>query len=216
MSQIIDFFLDVKPREIPSQERAEIEARDRAFRFLESHHAGQKLKVGHHTFRVYRVRGSEVYLIKGAGRKLYKLEVVNFSPLTIDVIEVSGGSGTPLGKKSIAKFQPQGEFGDAGDLWAEAGMSCSSKKEKAEFWRDYLLSALDDFINGNPEGRLALVPVVKDLPKEFHEILTWVLVTDYTHVEKIGDEPFRELEEQISHASVDQIIQYGEAYFKSK
>ena len=106
MSGIVDFFPGVKPREYSTEERAEIEARDRAFKILSSHSAGQELKVGRHTFTIYRVRGSEVYLIKGAGRKLYKLEVVAFTPLTVDVIEVSGGSGSPLGKKPIAKFQP--------------------------------------------------------------------------------------------------------------
>lgn len=211
----MNFFFDIKPREIPPEERTEIEARDRAFKFLSSRSAGQELKVGRHTFTVYRVRGSEVYLIKGAGRKLYKLEVVAFTPLTVDVIEVSGGSGSPLGKKPIAKFQPLVQPGGVGDLWDEVGMKRASKKKSAEFWRENLLSALDDFINGNPDGEQALVPVIQDLPKRFRELLTKAFEREYAKAENIGDEPFDELKEQIESASVDQIIGYAEEYYKN-
>jgi hypothetical protein len=99
-----DFFPEV--RELSPEEKAESEVRTRAWRFLESQRPGQKLKVGRHLFTIWRQRGSEVFMTKGKGRKLYKLNVVAFTPLTVEVIEVSGGSGESLGKPPIARFQP--------------------------------------------------------------------------------------------------------------
>jgi hypothetical protein len=103
-----DFFPDVKPRELSPEEKAEQEARTKAWRFLESQRPGQHLKVGRHEFVIWRSRGSEVFMTKAKskGRKLYKLEAVSFTPVTFEVIEVSGGSGDRLGKPAIARFQP--------------------------------------------------------------------------------------------------------------
>jgi hypothetical protein len=101
-----DFF--PKVRELSPEEKAESEARTKAWRFLESQQPGQLLKVGRHKFVIWRSRGSEVFMTKAGskGRKLFKLEVSSFHPVTFDVVEVSGGSGTSLGKPPIARFQP--------------------------------------------------------------------------------------------------------------
>jgi len=82
----------------------ESEDSDRAVRFLESHKPGQELKVGRHLFTVWRVIGVTVWLTKGGGRKLYQLELLSFKPPTFGVIEISSGSGTPLGEPPVATF----------------------------------------------------------------------------------------------------------------
>jgi hypothetical protein len=101
-----DFFPEV--RELSPEEKAESEARTRAWRFLESQQPGQQLKVGRHKFVIWRSRGSEVFMTKAGskGRKLFKLEVSSFHPVTFEVVEVSGGSGEKLGKPPVARFQP--------------------------------------------------------------------------------------------------------------
>jgi hypothetical protein len=83
--------------------------RDRALNFLAGHRPGQELRVGKHLFEVWRVNGVTVHLTKAksAGKKLYVLHVASLdAPFTIEVREVSGGSGELLDTPPVAVFTP--------------------------------------------------------------------------------------------------------------
>lgn len=64
------------------------------------------MKVGKHTFVVESTHGVTVYITKGKGKKLYKLDVASLAPLTVDVREVWGGSGQLKDLPPVARFQP--------------------------------------------------------------------------------------------------------------
>jgi len=81
--------------------------RERAMVWLSNHKVDDELKVGRHLFRVESTRGITVYVTKGKGRKLYKLETVNLEPFTVEVKEVWPGSGEiKTDVKPLARFQP--------------------------------------------------------------------------------------------------------------
>ena len=82
--------------------------RERAMVWLSNHKVDDELKVGRHLFRVESTCGITVYVTKGKGRKLYKLEVVSLdAPFTMEVKEVWPGSGEiKTNVKPLARFQP--------------------------------------------------------------------------------------------------------------
>lgn len=80
--------------------------RDRAAALLQSFVPGQALIVGRHHFVVERTYGVTVYVTKGKGRKLYRLDVTSLEPLAIAVREVWPGSGDLKDVPPVVQFQP--------------------------------------------------------------------------------------------------------------
>lgn len=72
---------------------SEREERDLCAIYLSRMKRDDEIIVGRHRFRVERATGVTVYITKGKGQKLYKLDVTSLTPCTITIREVWPGSG---------------------------------------------------------------------------------------------------------------------------
>ena len=100
-------------------------------------------------------------------------------------------------------------------IWAEVGLEDASAREKAAFWREALVSDLDDIdTSGLPS---ALRPVLADISEVVDPKVLRAFAQD--RLDSIASADYRravrEIREQILNASIGQIVQYANDHYRS-
>lgn len=92
---LFDFFGD-------EEVEASVNPYDECVKRLSGLNVGDAVRVGRTTWRVWRVRGVEVYLTKAGtkGKKLYQLTLGSVSPCVFEVHEINPGSGAIIPRMS--------------------------------------------------------------------------------------------------------------------
>ena len=101
-------------------------------------------------------------------------------------------------------------------IWAEVGLEDASNREKAAFWREALLSDVDD-IDATGSLPSSLRPVLADISEVVDPEVLRAFARD--QLDSIAPSDYRgtvrEIREQISNASVGQIVQYANEHYRS-
>lgn len=105
-------------------------------------------------------------------------------------------------------------------IWAEVGLEDASAREKADFWREALLSDVDD-IESRAPGTMgvssSLRPVLADVSEVVDPKVLRAFARDRLDSIASADQrdAVREIREQILNASVGQIVQYANEHYRS-
>jgi hypothetical protein len=101
-------------------------------------------------------------------------------------------------------------------IWAEVGLEDASNRDKAAFWREALLSDVDDI--DEDEGVPApLRPVLADVSEVVDPEVLRAFARDQLDSITSSDyrDAVREIREQILNASIGQIVEYANAHYRS-
>ena len=100
-------------------------------------------------------------------------------------------------------------------IWAEVGLENASNREKAAFWRETLLSDIDDIDAMGVSSSLR--PVLADISEVVDPKVLRAFARD--QLDSIASSDYRdavqEIREQILNASIGQIVQYANEHYRS-
>lgn len=100
-------------------------------------------------------------------------------------------------------------------IWAEVGLEDASTREKATFWREALLSDIDDIETAGVASSLR--PVLADVAEVVDPSVLRAFAQDQLDAIEAPDyrDAVREIREQILNASIGQIVQYANDHYRS-
>ena len=99
-------------------------------------------------------------------------------------------------------------------IWAEVGLEDAPNREKAAFWREALLSDVDDIDMGVSSS---LRPVLADVSEVVDPEVLRAFARDQLGSIASSDyrNAVREIREQILNASIGQIVEYANEHYRS-
>ena len=100
-------------------------------------------------------------------------------------------------------------------IWSEVGLEDASEREKAVFWREQLLNAVDDIDAAGFSSSLR--PVLADISEVVDPKVLRAFAQDKLDSIASSDHrrAVREIREQISNASIGQLVQYANEHYRS-
>ena len=100
-------------------------------------------------------------------------------------------------------------------IWAEVGLEDASTREKAAFWREALLSDIDDIETAGVASSLR--PVLADVAEVVDPAVLRAFAQDQLDSIEATDyrDTVREIREQILNASIGQLVQYANDHYRS-